>query len=80
VRLGGWVVRRVALTDIERAEVRPFGSDLLMNEHWSNLSPRGVFVVLRRRSGWIRNFIINPPNPDGFLADLRREAPHLVDA
>jgi len=80
VRLGGWVVRRVALTDIERAEVRPFGPDLLMNEHYTNIASkaRGVFVVLRRKSGWVRTFIINPSDPDAFLAELRREAPHLA--
>ncbi len=82
VRLGGWVVRRVALSDIERAEARPFGPDLIMNEHYTNVAAkaRGVFVILRRKSGLVRNFIINPSDPEAFLADLRREAPHLAGA
>ncbi len=82
VRLGGWVVRRITLTDIERAEVRRFDASLIWNEHWTNLTiigRRTPFVVLRRRSGFARNFIINPSNPDAFLADLRREAPQLVE-
>jgi len=76
VRVGRWVVRRIPLGDIARAEV---GSTLrvpLWNEHWCNLWPFRT-VVLRRKSGWIRTFIINPPDPEAFLADLRRRAPHL---
>jgi hypothetical protein len=72
VRVGSWVVRRVRLADIESADVRPW-SQLLWtpNEHWSNMSPRR-FVVLQRKSGWVRTFVFNPPDPDGFVADLQR--------
>jgi len=80
VRMGRWVVRRIALTDIESAAVRPFGRVPLWNEHWDNLWPIGTYVVLRRKSGWVRNFLINPPDPEGFLAEVRREAPHLAGA
>jgi len=70
VRIGSWVVRRIALADIEAAEVRSW-SDVLRtwNEHWSNFSP-SRFVVLRRKSGLVRTFVFNPPDPEGFLADL----------
>ena len=72
VRIGSWVVRCVRLADIEAADVRPWAQAVwTWNEHWSNLSP-SRFVVLRRRSGWVRTFIVNPPDPEGFLADLRR--------
>ena len=72
VRLGSWVVRRVAVADIEAADVRSFLAVLrTWNEHWSNFSP-ARFVVLRRRSGLVRMFVFNPPDPEGFVADLRR--------
>ena len=81
VRLGRWVCRRVALTDIERADVRALGRVPWWNEHWSNFSPAfGPWVVLRRRSGWFRNFVFNPPDPQGFLDELRRQAPQLGQA
>jgi hypothetical protein len=76
VRLGGWVVRRVALGDIERAEIVPSWRATWWNEHWTNFS-LGRCVVLRRKSGWIRAFVINPPDPEAFCSALRREAPWL---
>ena len=71
-------MRRVALTDIESAAVRSLGHIWTVNEHWVNLWPIGTYVVLRRKSGWVRNFVINPPEPESFLADLRREVPQIV--
>lgn len=74
VRLGRWVIRRVRLADIEAASVMPWSAVLwTWNEHWSNLSP-SRFVVLRRKSGWVPTFVFNPPDPEGFLAELRRRA------
>lgn len=72
VRIGSWVVRRIALADIEAADVWSFFEVLrTWNEHWSNFSP-ARFVVLRRKSGLVRTFVFNPPDPEGFVADLRR--------
>jgi hypothetical protein len=72
VRLGSWVVRRIRLDDIETAAVQPWSQALrTWNEHWSNFSP-SRFIVLRRKSGWIRTFIFNPPDPEGFRTDLQR--------
>ncbi len=75
VRIGRWVVRRVRFDDIEAAAMKP-GSRILWvwNEHWCNLWPFR-FVVLRRKSGWLRTFIINPPDPDGFLGELKKRVP-----
>jgi len=73
VRLGRWVVRRVALNDIREASVATGLRVPVWNEHWCNFWPLR-FVVLRRRTGWIPTFIINPPEPEEFLADLRRRA------
>ncbi|HEV2283926.1 MAG TPA: hypothetical protein VGX75_16195 [bacterium] len=72
VRIGSWMVRRVRLADIEAADVRSWAEVLrTWHEHWSNFAP-ARFIVLRRKSGWIRTFVFNPPDPEGFLADLRR--------
>jgi len=76
VRVGRFVVRRILLADIARVDVASTFRVPLWNEHWCNLWPLR-FVVLRRKSGWLSNFIINPPDPEAFLADLRRQAPHL---
>ena len=82
VRLGSWVVRRVRIDDIEAIRVASnpglfFSRDFwVWNEHWCNLWPLG-YVILRRRSGWPRTFIINPPASEEFVAELKRRAPHL---
>ena len=64
VRVGRWVVRRVAFSDIQEARLAAGRSVPLWNEHWCNFWPLR-YVVLRRRSGWIATFIINPPKPQG---------------
>jgi hypothetical protein len=76
VRLGRWVVRHVALGDVARADVVPLRRVPFWNEHWCNFAP-ARFVVLRRKTGWVRNFVINPADPAGFLEALRREAPRV---
>ncbi len=65
VRLGSWTLRRVLYSDIET--VKP--AMALWNEHWTNPWP-WRFVTIRRRTGWIRNFVINPGDRDGFQRDL----------
>jgi len=72
VRLGNWVVRRIRFTDVQQVDVRSWSQVLWSaHEHWTNFRPMR-FVVLRRRSGLVPTFVINPPDPDGFAADLRR--------
>ncbi len=66
VRIGNLVVRRIAFADIE--SVQP--GHALWNEHWNNVWPF-QFVTIRRRSGFIRNFVINPTNRDEFITRLR---------
>ena len=67
VRAYGWTVRQVALTDIEYA-ARDWA---FWNEHWTNtVNPRRL-VLLRRRSGLFRNFLISPADPAAFLAELK---------
>lgn len=66
VKLGPWVVRRIYYSDMTGAERGyPF-----WNEHWSNFWP-WEFITIRRKSGLIKNFVINPPERDNFLNELR---------
>ena len=62
----GWVIRRVALADIE--EVHRRGA--LIHENWSSLKFWNS-VTVRRRSGWFRNFVISPDEPDRFVTRLQ---------
>ncbi len=68
VMLGRVTLRKVLLSDIAFADTAaPF-----WNEHWCNtLFARGRVVRLRRKSGWIKNFIITPAARDDFLQQLR---------
>jgi len=66
VRVYGWTVRKVALSDIEWAA----HDWVFWNEHWTNtVSPKRI-VLLRRRTGLFRNFLISPPAPQEFLREL----------
>jgi hypothetical protein len=65
VRVLGRVVRRVRLADIESVDRR----GALVNESWSG--PRfWNAVTLRRRTGWLRNVIVTPDDPDQFVAEV----------
>jgi len=69
VKLGPWTVRRIRYADVEAVRSgHPF-----WNEHWTNIWP-WRFLTLRRKSGIIRNFVINPADRDAFAAELRRRA------
>jgi hypothetical protein len=65
VRILGRTIRRVRLSDIE--EVHRRGA--LVHENWSSLKFWNS-VTIRRRSGWLRNFVISPDDPDGFVDRL----------
>jgi len=62
----GRPIRRVLLGDIE--EVHRRGA--LIHESWAGPKFWNA-VTLRRRSGWFRNFVISPDDPDRFVAELR---------
>jgi hypothetical protein len=63
----GFSVRKVALPDIEWADRRcPF-----WNEHYTSTINPKKFVRLRRRTGWVKNFIITPADPEAFFTELR---------
>jgi hypothetical protein len=66
VRILGRVIRHVLLADIE--EVHRRGA--LIHENWSSLKIWNS-VTIRRRSGLLRNFVISPDDPDGFVASLQ---------
>jgi hypothetical protein len=66
VRVYGWTVRKVALSDIAWADQQV----VLWNEHYTSSFDRKRVVRLRRRTGWIPNFIITPSDPWDFLRSL----------
>lgn len=63
----GMTVRKVAIADIGWAD----RACPLWNEHYTSSLNRRKVVCLHRRSGWVRNFIITPPDPEAFFAELR---------
>jgi hypothetical protein len=66
VRIYGFTVRKVAVGDIEWA-----AQDwVFWNEHWTNTVNPKRMVLLRRRTGWFKNFLISPPSPQDFLKEL----------
>jgi hypothetical protein len=66
VRVYGWTVRKVALSDVEWAAA----DWAVWNEHWTNtLNPKRI-VLLRRRTGIIKNFLISPASRTEFLNHL----------
>lgn len=67
VRFYGWTARKVALTDLEFA-ARDWA---FWNEHWTNAVDPRRLILLRRRTGLFRNFLISPPDPAAFLEELR---------
>ena len=66
VRFYGCSARKIALSDIEWA-----AQDwVFWNEHWTNTMAPKRMVLLRRRTGLFRNFLISPPVPQDFLKEL----------
>lgn len=66
VRIYGCTTRKIALSDIEFA-----AQDwVFWNEHWTNTVNPKKMVLLRRRTGWFKNFLVSPPSPQDFLKEL----------
>lgn len=72
VLIFGWCVRRIRLKDIEYVR----RGSVFWNEHWTNFKIWNS-VTLRRKSGWVRNFVITPANPTGFIAELAQKLENL---
>ena len=66
VKLGRWVVRRIYYSDMTGAKQ----GYAFWNEHWSNFWP-WEHITVRRKTGLIKNFVINPPERDRFLNELK---------
>ncbi|MFH1618753.1 MAG: PH domain-containing protein [bacterium] len=73
VRLGSFTVRRVLYSDMEQVK-RGYA---FWNEHWINFLPLR-YLTIRRRRGWIRNFVINPCEPEVFIEELHRKIAHKL--
>jgi hypothetical protein len=63
----GWCARRIRLDDIESVR----RGSVFWNEHWTNFKLWNS-VMLRRKTGVIRNFVITPDNPAAFIDELTR--------
>ena len=62
-------VRRIRLDDINRVGTRP----VLWAERWpSTLRNNGRLLVIRRRTGWLRNLVITPKYPFEFRNELEQ--------
>ena len=71
VRFYGLTARKVALSDIEWAAIEWAAHDwAFWNEHWTNTVNPKKLILLRRRTGWFKNFVISPPSPPDFLREL----------
>ena len=66
VRVYGWTVRKVALSDIEWAA----HDWCFWNEHYTNTVSSKRLLLIRRRIGVFKNFLISPPSPPEFLKEL----------
>ncbi len=63
----GLPVRRIRLDDIKYISTKP----CVWGEKWFNtLRVGNRLLVIHRRSGWFRNFLISPKNPFVFKTEL----------
>lgn len=70
VVMGGVAVRRIAYDNIESVR-RGYA---LWNEHWNRIA-FDPYITLRLKHGLVRNFVINPPQTDDFIAQLQSRLP-----
>ena len=69
VTLFGFCLRRIRLADIDCVSKR----QLHLAEKWYNtLKPSHRVLVIRRRRGWFKDFIITPKNRYVFKAELEQ--------
>lgn len=66
VKLGNVVLRRIPYSNIEGVD----DGYKLWNEHWCNVWPFR-YVTVKRKSGLIKNFVINPKDGPAFAEELR---------
>ncbi len=71
----GMVVRRILLADIEEVHRR----GCLVHENWSG--PKfWNSVTVRRRTGFLKNLVISPDDPDRFVERLRDSVARRIAA
>ena len=76
VTLFGLCLRRIRLSDIERVSKRQSG----LAERWHNtLSSSHRVLVIRRRRGLLKEFVITPKNRYAFKAELERAMARPAD-
>ena len=76
IRFLGFCLRRIALDDIRYISKRRSGSAEFW---WNTLWPAKRILVIRRRTGWLKNFVITPKNRYVFKAELDRARKQPVE-
>jgi len=66
VLFGKFCARRVPFANIESVR----RGHALWNEHWNRVS-RDPNITLHLKNGLVRNFVINPPDTENFIAQLQ---------
>ena len=69
VTVFGLCVRRLPLSDIRYVSKR---RTALAENWWNTLFPRKRILVIHRRTGWFKNFVITPKHRYAFKAELER--------
>jgi len=69
ILLWGLPVRRVALADIDQVAVR---HRIWAEQWWNTWHPNRRRLLIRRRRGWCRHFVITPQRRYEFKAELER--------
>lgn len=62
--------RRIPLSDIRYVSKRRTAA--LAENWWNTLLPRKRTLVIHRRTGWLKNFVITPRRRYAFQAELER--------
>jgi len=71
VTIFGACVRRIALSDIRGISARRLRPEEWGEQWWNTLRPSRRFLTIRRRSGWLRYFVITPKHRYIFRAELK---------
>jgi hypothetical protein len=72
VTLFGLTVRRLSLADIRRVSARRLFPDEWGEQWWNTLKPSRRFLTIKRRSGWLKYFVITPKHRYIFKAELEQ--------
>lgn len=77
---GRWTVRKIPIEQIVEVSVlsyrnvvpftKKFRPSLFLAERWASVVPQKQAVLIRRRSGLSRLFVLTPRNPEAFRQEI----------